>query len=272
MLAVINPGDSLTAVMSGAAATTNPTYLAVYSGAGSGGLNSALGQLSGATAATIIPSDSSDTRTLRSLHIYNGDTAAVVVTIAQVVSGTSRTLAKITLQVDDTLRFDERGLHVIDSSGQSRIIRTGYTTQVGTRAKVGGTAGWVVAAANNLPYMATMAASQTAGTLVIPIDGLHIGDTITAFKVIAQIESAGNTVTLDADLRAVTNVAGEPTDASIGAITQVSATADTAVAASKTGLAEVVTSGKSYYLLVTGTTAASTDIILQHPEIVVTQS
>lgn len=143
----------------------------------------------------------------------------------------------------------------------------GETRQIGTRAKVGGTAGWVVGAANDLPYVATLPASQTGSTLVIPIDGLRIGDTITAFKVNAQIESAGNTVTLDAALRAVTNVAAEPTDASIGAITQVSVTADTAVAAEKTGLSEVVTSGKSYYLLLTGTTLGSTDVILQACEI-----
>jgi hypothetical protein len=154
----------------------------------------------------------------------------------------------------------------------SKIIRTGYTRQIGTRAKVGGTSGWVVGAANDLPYVATMAASQTAGTLVIPIDGLHIGDTITGFKINAQIESAGGTVTLDAALRAVTNVAAEPTDAAIGSITQVSVTADTASAASKTGLSTTVTSGKTYYLLVTATTAASTDIILQACEITVTQS
>ena len=41
------------------------------------------------------------------------------------------------------------------------IVRTGYTTQIGTRAKVGGSAGWVVAAATDLPYVATMAASAS---------------------------------------------------------------------------------------------------------------
>lgn len=143
----------------------------------------------------------------------------------------------------------------------------GESKQIGTRAKVGASAGWVVGAANDLPYVATMAASQTAGTLVLPIDGLRIGDTLTGFKINAQIESAGGAVTLDAALRAVTNVAAEPTDALVGAMTQVAVTADTAVAAEKTGLEEVVTSGKSYYLLLTGTTAAATDIILQHCEI-----
>lgn len=151
-------------------------------------------------------------------------------------------------------------------------VRTGVERQVANRAKVGTTAGWTVGAANNLPYMGTVAASQTNSTLVVPVDNLKVGDTITGFKVAAQIESAGNTVTLDADLRAVTNVAAEPTDASVGAITQVSVTADTAVAASKTGLTEVVAANKSYYVLLTATTAASTDIILLGLTTTVTES
>lgn len=149
-------------------------------------------------------------------------------------------------------------------------VRQSYTTQVNGRAKVGGTSGWTVGAANDLPYVGTCAASQTAATLVLPISGLQIGATITGFKIIAQIESGGNTLTLDAALRATTNVAADPTDASIGSITQISVTADTASAVSKTGLSEVVTSGKSYYLLFTCTSGASTDAILQACEITVT--
>jgi len=153
------------------------------------------------------------------------------------------------------------------------IIRTGVTKQIGYHAKVGTSAGWVLGAADNLPYVATVAASQSAGTLVIPIDGLKIGDTITGFRIVAQVESASGAVTIDAALRAVTNVAAEPTDAAIGTgMTQVSVTADTAVSQAKTGLTEVVTSGKSYYLLVTATTAGSTDVILQACELTVTQS
>lgn len=145
------------------------------------------------------------------------------------------------------------------------------TIQIGVGAKVGSAAGWVVNAGTNLPYVATMATAQAAGTLVIPIYGLAIGDQITGFTVNAQIESGGNQVTLDAALRAVTNVAAEPTDASIGSITQVDVTADTLVASSKTGLTETVTSGKTYYLLITGTTVtAANDIILQACEITFT--
>lgn len=161
------------------------------------------------------------------------------------------------------------GVITIESGGS--IARTGVERQVGTRAKVGTTAGWTVGAANNLPYMGTVAASQTAATLVVPIDGLKVGETITGFKVVAQIESAGGTVTLDADLRKITNVAAEPTDASVGAITQVSVTADTAVAEAKTGLAEVVAADETFYILLTATTAASTDIILLGLTVTVTE-
>lgn len=152
-------------------------------------------------------------------------------------------------------------------------VRTAVTRQLSPRAKVGGTAGWVLGAANDLPYLATMAASQSGGTLVLHIPDLKVGDTITGFTINAQVESAGGTVTIDAALRAVTNVAAEPTDAIVGTgMTQVSVTADTAVSQAKTGLTEVVTAGKSYYILVTATTAASTDIILLNPTITVTES
>ncbi len=149
--------------------------------------------------------------------------------------------------------------------------RPGQERLVGTRAKVGTTAGWTVGAANNLPYMGTVAASQTGATLVVPIDGLKVGDVITGFKVVAQIESAGGAVTLDADLRKITNVAAEPTDASVGAITQVAVTADTASAAAKTGLSETVAADETFYVLLTATTAAATDIILQGLTVTVTE-
>lgn len=157
-------------------------------------------------------------------------------------------------------------------TGATSLVRTGQSYNW-SRAKVGATAGWVLGAADNLPYVATMAASQTAGTLVIPLDNLKIGDTITGYTVNAQVESAGGAVTIDAALRAVTNVAAEPTDAAIGTgMTQVSVTADTAVSQTKTGHTEVVAVGKSYYLLITATTAAATDIILQHGQVTVTTS
>lgn len=151
--------------------------------------------------------------------------------------------------------------------------RTGQEFQFGSDAKVGATSGWVVAAATDVGRMATLPASQSASTLVVIIDGLRVGDIITGIRVVGQIESAGGTVTLDASLRSLTAAAADLTDAAVtgGGITQVSVTADSIVNATKTGIAETVAANKKYYILITGTTAGSTDIDLMGVSVTVTQ-
>lgn len=131
--------------------------------------------------------------------------------------------------------------------------------------QVGATAGF---AFTNNKGTATVPASQTASTLTIPLK-LKAGDIIKSFFVSGQIESAGGAVTVDADLRATTAAAADLTDASVGAITQISKTADYLIADSKTGLSHTVISGNSYYVLVTVTTAAATDVDLQGVEVTV---
>lgn len=159
--------------------------------------------------------------------------------------------------------------------GSSSVVRAAVVRQSGLgRAKVGTTAGWTVNAANNIGTVATVAASQTACTLVIPVF-VQVGETITGFGISASINSAGGTVTLDANLRSLTPAAGATaTDTSIGSITQISVTAATAVTPAslggKSGLSTVVVSGTQYYLLLTATTAASTTIELDQVEVTVT--
>jgi len=153
-----------------------------------------------------------------------------------------------------------------------KVNRTAQQYTIGVAgAKVGGTSGWTVAAADDIS-LATVAASETAGTLVVPINiPLKVGWTITAFSVVGQIESAGGTATLDADLRKHTAAAGDVADASVGAITQISVTADTAFDDEKTGLAEVVAADETFYVLLTATTAASTDVALMGVTVTVTE-
>ena len=142
--------------------------------------------------------------------------------------------------------------------------------------RVGATAGWAMPSAHagfTNAGIAGLPASQTASTFVIPVEGLYVGDTITAFSVVAQIESAGGAVTLDADLRKLSNAAANATDASLGAITQVAVSADTAVADSKTlGTAEVMAADEQVYVILTGTTAGSTDIQLLGITVTVTEA
>jgi hypothetical protein len=170
---------------------------------------------------------------------------------------------------------------VLDASanlnfGAGTFTRTGRTRILNTDGKAGATAGWAVGGgAVNTGLLATLPASQTGSTLVVPVPGLKVGDTITGFHLIGQIESAGGAVTLDADLRKLTAAAADVADASINTMTQISVTADTAITSANsavTGLTEVVAADETFYLLLTGTTAASTDIALQGVALTVTES
>lgn len=131
--------------------------------------------------------------------------------------------------------------------------------------KAGATSGWVPGAADNIS-LATLPASKTASTLVIPLTSLKVGHKILGFSILGQIESAGGAVTLDAELRKMTSAAADVVDATVASMTQLAVTADTLVSvanAMKDGLTETVDAGETFYLLITGTTAASTDIALQ---------
>lgn len=142
-------------------------------------------------------------------------------------------------------------------------------------AKVGATAGWVVAAAANTNKV-TLPAGQTASTLVIPIAAsLKVGWTITGFYLVGQIESAGNACTVDAVLTKSTAAAADVADAAIGAITQISVTADTEISAANStktlDTPEVIAANESFFCLITSTTAADTDVDLMGITIIVTE-
>jgi hypothetical protein len=160
-------------------------------------------------------------------------------------------------------------------TGASSIVRTAQSYMMGGFSKVGGAAGWVVAPADNTNLI-TLPASQTASKLIIPVVGLKVGWTITGFHLVGQIESAGNTVTLDADLRKHTAAAADPTDASLQTMTQISVTADTKVdsANSTATLAtpEVIAQDETFYLVLTATTNAATDIALMGAVVIVTET
>jgi len=147
---------------------------------------------------------------------------------------------------------------------------------VNNNVKVGATSGWAVGGgAVNTGLAGTVPASQTASTAVVQLPRLKVGDTITGFHLIGQIESAGGTVTVDADLRKLTAAAADVTDASVGAITQLSVTADTIMSASNTrkaSLSEVVAADESFYVLLTVTTDGSTDVALQGIALEVTEA
>lgn len=159
------------------------------------------------------------------------------------------------------------------SGTAGKVVRASQRYRYGIGgAKVGGTAGFVVGAASNI-FAATCPASQTASKLIIPIGALKVGSVITAFGLLGQVESAGNNVTVDADLRKSTTAAGDFTDASVSTMTQIAVSADTAIDSTqdKTGLSATVAQTEMYYIVVTVTTDATTDVDIRGVTLVITE-
>lgn len=148
------------------------------------------------------------------------------------------------------------------------VFTNGTPFKVAAGAKVGATAGWVLGGgAVNTGNMATLPASQTASTLIVPIPMLQEGQSITGWYMVGNVTSSGNTVTIDGDLRRLDAASGGPTDNSYATQSQFTATTNTILSSSncgKGGSATVWGASRTGYLLVTATTGAACTVTLQH--------
>ena len=171
MIVLDDVTKSIVVAMSGAAATTNPDFVAAYSdnngstfteGANDGALN-------GTSSVTMVAAPASSTRRLiKSLSIENKDTAAVTVTVSYNNNSTLRTLYKVTLAVGDTWTtdgtFDTNGnLKQATTSGvvsfsagstglTPSTASTGVVTLAGTLGVANGGTGLTSLTANYVPY------------------------------------------------------------------------------------------------------------------------
>jgi len=144
---VIKGGDSITIVMSGAIATTNPTWSIDYTDLNTGAKDNDVGSTNGVTAATMLAATTP--LHVTSMSVFNVDTAAVTVTIKKVEASTGYTLTKATLAVGDTLTVNATGVRVTDSSGQAKTANVNtansYTLANVTATTGGGTTGLIPA-------------------------------------------------------------------------------------------------------------------------------
>ena len=131
------------AVMSGAAATTNPQYVVSYQDITSTGMtipqSSSQGSLNGTTPVDIVAAPSASTnRQVVHISIYNADTATVTVTVTKDVSGTDYTVVKYTIPVGGTLEWTrETGWQVLSANtGVATAFQT--FTSNGTYTKPSG--------------------------------------------------------------------------------------------------------------------------------------
>lgn len=235
--------------------------------------------------------------TVKITYSPNGTSWSPILTISAAASGrleklpagqyrfectafTSGTIVTSVATVADTIREfksnDGTTLLKITEDSVENLKRTSQVMNIsaGGLSKVGATSGWVVGAADNISLV-TCPAAQTASTLVVRVPNLKVGSIITGFNLVGQIESGGNTATVDANLRVMTAAAADVVDASVDSITQLSVTADSIMSSANAGKTlttpKTVGADENYYVLITATTAAATDIALQGIQITYTE-
>jgi hypothetical protein len=114
---------TIQAVMSGAAATSNPDFTVAYADSTSSSLTEGSndGALNGTTAVTLVSAPSASTRrVVKWITVQNKDTAAVTVTVTfnNSTGPTTRQIAKVTLQPNDTWTTDG----TFDSAGNLKTV------------------------------------------------------------------------------------------------------------------------------------------------------
>lgn len=158
---------TIVAVMSGAAATSNPEYTVAYADSTSSALTEGAsdGALNGTSPVTIVAAPGSSTRrVIKWITIQNKDTASVTLTVTYNNSSgsTSRQIAKVTLQPNDTWTTDG----TFDSVGNLKTSAAG----AGTVTTVS------VVSANGLAGTVVNATSTPAITLSTSITGVLKGN------------------------------------------------------------------------------------------------
>jgi hypothetical protein len=167
---------TIQAVMSGAAATSNPDFTVAYADSTSSSLTEGSndGALNGTTAVTLVSAPAASTRrVVKWLTIQNKDTAAVTVTVTfnNSTGPTTRQIAKVTLQPNDTWTTDG----TFDSSGNIKTVvgSVNLTTQVtGTLPVANGGTGVTTSTGSGSVVL------STSPTLTTPVLGTPTSGTL----------------------------------------------------------------------------------------------
>jgi hypothetical protein len=191
--------ESLQVVLGAAATTTQFTCAASYADqGGAAGDNATL--TNGTTAVTLVAAPAAGvSRVVSGLSIYNGDTAAKVVTVTRKVSSTSYTLCKVTLAVGYHLFYDNAtGWKVIDDNGA--IAQSGGGGGV---AIWGGIAG-ILAAQNVQTVVSAATVTPTFSNDMVKVTALAVNVTLAnptgtardGFGMVIRIKDAGAAKTI----------------------------------------------------------------------------
>jgi hypothetical protein len=178
MLVLDSTTKTITAVMSGAPATTQPNYVVAW--ADNNGTTftegSSDGTLNGTSSVTMVASPAASTRRIiKSIYIQNTDTAQVTVTVGYYNGTNTRVLAKVTLNVNDTwtteATFDPNGqLKYVFGSVNASTQLTGVTPPVNGGTGVANNNASTITISGAYPLTQTLTGSTsvtlpTTGTL-----------------------------------------------------------------------------------------------------------
>tara|TARA_R110000868_G_scaffold91836_1_gene254555 strand:- start:33 stop:866 length:834 start_codon:yes stop_codon:yes gene_type:complete len=190
MIVLDTTSKSITIVMSGAAATTNPSYTTAYADNNGTSFTEGAsdGVLNGTTAVTTVSAPAASTRRIvNTITVENNDTAAVTITIGYLNTASTRVIAKVTLQVGDT--WTTNGAYDTNGNLKQTMGTVNLATQVTGTLPIanGGTGATSFASASIATYTGTE--TLTNKTLTNP--------TVTNYvETVVAIGNSGTTQTL----------------------------------------------------------------------------
>lgn len=156
----------------------------------------------------------------------------------------------------------------IEGATLKGVIKRDLVLQVSFdgHSKLGTTAGFTIAAANNVSTVTANQAMTTA-TLVTRLGLLHPGDYITGYNYSGNIAASGTLgCTITANLRYMVPGATGPTDTNIATVTYVSRTYSALINGSNvyvSGIAHAIVRDANYYFLTTYSGPVSVTTTLQ---------
>lgn len=190
MIVLDTTSKSITIVMTGAAATTNPSYTTAYADNNGTSFTEGAsdGILNGTSAVTVVSAPASSTRRIvNTITVENNDTAAVTITVGYLNTASTRVLAKVTLQVGDT--WTTNGAYDTNGNLKQTMGTVNLATQVTGTLPIanGGTGATSLASASIATYTGTE--TLTNKTLTNP--------TVTNYvETVVAIGNSGTTQTL----------------------------------------------------------------------------
>jgi hypothetical protein len=262
--------DSVTIVMTGAPAVTQPNYSLTWNSSG-GDMTNVAGPLTGVTAVTALTGpDSGSTKNVTDVVIYNADTTAVTVIVNKKVGSTSYPLLKQSLAPAQTLTWNQRTgvqLSSTTAAGAGTIVAvTGLTLAEGGNGSVQKTIFTLTnvaqAVVNGTEYQSTKLYDFPDGRILVHGCTATLQQTTTS-AIASTLNSGTGAVSLGTAAASATTLATTMVNVLPSTAFTSSATinvAGTAVSASLAASAQVDGTGTALDLYLNSAYATTTDV------------